>query len=536
MPNIIYGIFMKDFNEYFLINNKSGYKSNERWLSINNPHLYSLIINNSTRTDISFIEKIFLFLNNLNDVPKCPNCNNYVKFNGTLKKGYNKYCSISCLNKSKEHKEKIISTSLIKYGCQSPNQADIVKTKKKNSLNINYGVDNPMKSEKIKNKQINSLIINYGVDNPMKIDEIINKRKKDIENGTEFNIKRMLDRIDNKIIKYIRHDCNGNVHFECKICNNNFEINSNLLTSRLANNTTICTNCNKNKSFSEIQKSIEEFLTSMNVKYESKNRKLLNGKEIDIYIPDYKLGIEIDGLFWHSNKFKKNNYHLNKTEECEKQGIQLLHIFEDEWIYKQDIVKSIIKSKLNIIENKIFGRKCIIKKVNNKLCSDFLNKNHLQGNVGSGVKLGLYYDDELISVMTFGRKRISMGNKINVDGEYEMHRFCNKTNYKIHGGASKLLNYFIKTYQPKSILTFADRRYSNGNLYKQLGFQFQYKTKPNYFYILPGEIKKHYRFKFRKNVLVKEGYDSLKTEFQIMNERGYLQIYDCGSIKFIYNG
>lgn len=526
---------MKDFNEYFLINNKSGYKTNEKWLSINNSHLYSLIINNSTRTDISFIEKIFLFLNNLNDVPRCPNCNNYVKFNGTLRKGYNKYCSISCLNKSKEHKEKIISTSLNKYGYQSPNQADIVKTKKKNSLNVKYGVDNPMKSEKIKNKQINSLIINHDVDNPMKINEVTNKRKRDIESGIEFNIKRMLDRIDNKIIKYVKHDYNGKVHFLCKICNNSFEIDSNLLTSRLANNTTICTNCNKNKSFSEIQKSLEEFLTSMNIKYETKNRKILDGKEIDIYMPEYKIGIEIDGLFWHSNKFKKNDYHLNKTEECEKQGIQLLHIFEDEWTNKQEIVKSIIKSKLNLIKNKIFGRKCVIKEIDdNNLIRKFLDVNHVQGFVGSSIKIGLFYNNELVSVMTFGKKRLAMGNKTRIEGEYEMYRFCNELNTSVIGGASKLLSYFIKTYNPKSILTFADRRYSNGNLYKQLGFQFQHKRKPNYFYILPGEIKKHYRFKFRKDILVKQGFDKSKTEFQIMTERGYLQIYDCGSINFIY--
>ena len=525
---------MEDFNKYFLTDNISGYKSNEKWLSLNNPQLYSLINNNSTRTDIIFLEKIFLFLNNLNDVPRCPNCNNYVKFNGTLKSGYNKCCSISCLNKSKEHKEKIIRTSLIKYNCQSPNQADVVKANKKNSSILKYGVDSPMKTDEIKNKQINTLIINYGVNNPMKIKNVINKRKKDIENGIEFNIKRMLNRIDNKILEYIKHDYNGKVHLLCKICNKNFEINSNLLTSRLANNTTICTNCNKNKSFSEIQKSVEKFLISINIKYESKNRKILKGKEIDIYLPDSKLGIEIDGLFWHSNKFKNKNYHLNKTELCEKQEIQLLHIFEDEWIDKQEIVKSIIKSKLNILENTIHGRKCIVKKVDNKLCSDFLNENHLQGNVGSSVKLGLFYNDELISLMVFGKKRLAMGNKVSIEGEYEMLRFCNKMNYKIHGGASKLLNYFIKTYNSNSILTFADRRFSNGNLYKNLGFNFIGDTKPNYFYFLPGEIKKHYRFNFRKDVLVKEGYEKSKTESQIMSERGYLKIYDCGSLKFIY--
>jgi hypothetical protein len=134
--------------------------------------------------------------------------------------------------------------------------------------------------------------------------------------------------------------------------------------------------------------------------------------------------------------------------------------------------------------------------------------------------------------MTFGKKRISMGNKIRTDGEYEMLRFCNKLNTQVIGGASKLLSYFIKTYNPKSILTFADKRYSQGKLYINLGFEFVCDTQPNYFYFKPSEMIRYYRFKFRKDVLVKEGYDSSKTEFQIMNEREYLRIYDCGHMKF----
>jgi hypothetical protein len=134
--------------------------------------------------------------------------------------------------------------------------------------------------------------------------------------------------------------------------------------------------------------------------------------------------------------------------------------------------------------------------------------------------------------MTFGKKRIALGNKFNVEGEYEMYRFCNKLNTQIIGGASKLLSYFIKTYKPKSILTFANRRYSQGNLYKQLGFKFIENTKPNYYYFLAGDIKRLNRFKFRKDVLVREGYDKDKSEHEIMLERGYLRIYDCGNMKF----
>ena len=134
--------------------------------------------------------------------------------------------------------------------------------------------------------------------------------------------------------------------------------------------------------------------------------------------------------------------------------------------------------------------------------------------------------------MTFGKKRVAMGNKINIEGEYEMHRFCNKLNTNVIGGASKLLSYFIKTYKPKSILTFADRRYSNGNLYKQLCFNFIENTKPNYWYFKKNEMIRYYRFKFRKDILVKEGYDKNKTEKEIMIDRGYLRIYDCGNMKF----
>jgi hypothetical protein len=134
--------------------------------------------------------------------------------------------------------------------------------------------------------------------------------------------------------------------------------------------------------------------------------------------------------------------------------------------------------------------------------------------------------------MAFGKKRIAMGNKQQIDGEFEMLRFCNKLNTQVDGGASKLLKYFIKNYRPKLILTFADRRYSNGNLYKQLGFEFIDNTKPNYWYFKSAEMIRYHRFKFRKDVLVKEDYDKNKSEFEIMAERGYLRIYDCGNMKF----
>jgi hypothetical protein len=229
--------------------------------------------------------------------------------------------------------------------------------------------------------------------------------------------------------------------------------------------------------------------------------------------------------------YKSNDYHLKKTEECEKQGIHLIHVFEDDWIYKQDIVKSRIMSLLCKSE-KIYARKCEIKEIkDNKLVKDFLETNHLQGYIGAKVKLGLYFEEKLVSLMTFGNLRKSMGKKSS-HNTYELIRFCNELNVNIIGGASKLLKYFVKNYKPEEIISYADRSWSQGNLYKKLGFEFVCKTRPNYYYVIDGHKK--YRFSFRKDILVKNGYDPKKSEHQIMNDRKIYRIYDSGHLKFFF--
>ena len=198
--------------------------------------------------------------------------------------------------------------------------------------------------------------------------------------------------------------------------------------------------------------------------------------------------------------------------------------------FKKEIVKSIIKSKLGLSENIIFGRKCIVKEVSPKETKEFLENNHLQGGVNSKVKLGLYYENELVSLMTFGGLRKSLGS-VSSDGNYELYRFANKLNTSVLGSFAKLLNYFVKIYKPKSILTFSDNRYFTGNVYNNNGFDFVSNTEPNYFYII--KHKREHRFKYRKDILVKQGYDKNLTERQIMLDRGINRIYDCGNKKWL---
>ncbi len=347
----------------------------------------------------------------------------------------------------------------------------------------------------------------------------IEKQKKTIE---QFIIESKIindDYIDYSLSEYINNETK--IKLICKK-HGPFEQTPNNHLSKKHK----CLKCSTIESKEE--KNIINFMSQYCV-IDAKNRKILNGKELDIYIPSHNLAIEYDGLYWHSEIHKPSNYHLNKTQLCEKQGIQLIHIFEDEWLFKQDIVKSRLLNILGLTPNKIYARKTKIKEVSPKECKIFLDSNHLQGSVNSSIKLGLYLGDELVSLMTFGCLRKSMGSK-SIENTYELYRFASKLNTSVIGGADKLLKYFIKTYKPKNIISYADRRWSKGDLYEKLGFNFTLNTPKSFNYIINN--KREYRFKYRKDVLVKQGYDTTKTEHEIMLDRGIYRIYDCGAKKY----
>jgi hypothetical protein len=462
--------------------------------------------------------------------------------------------------KSKKIREKTIQTNLEKYGVENVNQNKTIKEKAKQTNLERYGGSSPMASPDIRNKikQTNFEKYNskyffqtdefkekakqtnlerYGVEQPQKLEHIKQKTIKKLKKtkkeqsikywANKLNIEESNIEIDDFNNITIKNYCHKH---------ESFTINNMLLKNRIGQKiNNICTKCNPlNENISIKEKELKDYILHIIDNFNLNNRKIIPPYELDIYIPDKNIAIEFNGLYWHSNKYVDKNYHLNKTELCRKQNIQLLHIFEDEWGHKKDIVKSIINAKLNLINSKIYARKTEIKEIeDNKIIKDFLEENHIQGFVGSKVKLGLYYNNELVSLMTFGKPRKALGAK-SKENEYELLRFCNKLNTNIIGGASKLLKYFIKNYNPKKITTYADRRYSNGNLYKTLGFEFIGETKPNYWYYnnKAKDLTKYHRFNFRKDVLIKEGYNSKKTEKEIMLERGYLWIYDCGNYKY----
>lgn len=273
-----------------------------------------------------------------------------------------------------------------------------------------------------------------------------------------------------------------------------------------------------------MESDVVKFITSLGIIVETNNKSLISPYEIDIWIPDKQIAIEFDGLYWHSESAggKNKKYHLNKTEMCNKRGAKLIHIFEDEWVYKQDIVKSKLKHLFGRSQDKIYARNCIIKPIDTKSASDFCNKHHIQGYTASRIKLGAFYGDTLVSVMTFSKLSISKGAHSH-EGHWELNRFC--TSVSVIGVASKLLVYFKHNYEWSNIISYADRRWSSGGLYDKLGFIFQRNTSPGYWYIVGN--KRAHRFKFRRNTLIGEG-----TEWQIMQSNGYDRIWDCGHILF----
>ena len=259
--------------------------------------------------------------------------------------------------------------------------------------------------------------------------------------------------------------------------------------------------------------------------------KILGDKEIDLYFPDKKVAIEYNGLYWHTEQFGRGKYyHLNKLDGCNKNGINLMHIFEDEWLEHKDIVLSKIAHILhiNLYDKKIRGHKCKIREISQLIAKPFFDKNHIQGYIAGSVILGAFYDGDLVGAVIF--------KKENVDGYYELTRMATKNNYLCHGVCGKLFKYFVDNYHPLYIKSFADRRWtinSESNLYTALGFKLDEILKPDYRYVV-GNQRLH-KFGFRKQKLSKKyNFPLSMTEKEMCNSLGFYRIWDCGLYKYVW--
>jgi hypothetical protein len=279
---------------------------------------------------------------------------------------------------------------------------------------------------------------------------------------------------------------------------------------------------------------VVEYIKSFNLDIIQSDKTILNGKELDIYIPDKKIAIEFDGDYWHSAVFKHPTYHQEKTIACISKGIHLIHIFEYEWRNQEvrDKIKAYIKHLLDNSINKIYARNTEIKAVETAEAKEFIEKYHLQGYANAAVSLGCYYKNELIGIMTFGAPRF------NSNYEYELIRLCWKTDWLVIGGSNKLFSQFIKEYNPNSIVSYCDLAKFSGTIYLELGFETSKTevTKPSYVWIDSRNLTVYTRYQTQKQKLLDLGLGSLgDTEEEIMENLGYLKVYNSGNLRFHWN-
>ena len=550
----------------------------ERSIEIHYPEFWEYIAKNYHCE--KWTERLYWFYHNLTDYPKCKVCGQPTKF-VNIKTGYREFCGYKCMNSCKDIQARKKETSRKNWGTDNPMQCKKVKNKLKNTIRERYGVDSPFQSPDFENKRKATNLKKYGVEHHLQNPEIMGKQittnierygaphisqiesyKKIIKETCEEKYGGIGNQSEKILAKYRESVYGQNInkysfllgytkdgdwickcpHENCNKCKEKTYITNDLIQySRTKLNVECCTVLfpidNHRYKNTSIELFIQELLDKHNIEYITNDRKIICPKELDIYIPSKKLAIECNGIYSHSSKYKQPGYHVNKTKICRENNIELIHIWED-WVRnKPEIVKSIILNKLGLLENEvIYARKTILKEVDSKECNDFLEQNHIQGKSQSTIKYGLYYNDKLVSVMTFSKPRANMGGK-NHKCQWELVRFCSKLNTRVVGGASKLLNYFIKHYNPDSIISFSSNDISNGNLYKQLGFESDMKYQNSYWYIESGYMKRYHRSSFTKREIVKKGYkctiDNTWTEKEVMEELGFFCIYDSGQFKWV---
>lgn len=503
-------------------------------------------------------EKYFSKFDN-HEKSKCLYCKNQVSWN-ERKLRFNETCNDrSCRGKYAKSKSDLSIKE--KYGVNNVFSLNAImeksrktKTEKYGDPNYNnsqknaetcmrkYGVNNGAKTNDVRNlladKYYNHNNLdrmekikfafqeNYGVNWNTQDPSIAIKAGKAL---SESKYHAFVDKLTEHGLEIIR--AGKTMDLKCKKCNNEMiDIKRPFINFTLRQGKTPCNICFPYDNYrSHAEKEIGDFIASIYNGEILFNKKHL-GVDVDIILPEEKIAIEYNGIYWHSEFFKPKSHHRDKKILLSDKGYNLIHIWEDDW--KNPTKKKIIQSRLSSllgISNKIYGRKCVIKEIKAREARDFINVNHLMGYASSSIKIGLFYEDELISVSTFGKSRNSIGKN---EG-FELIRNCTKIGNNVLGGFSKMMKYFINNYSD-DIFSYADTDWTNLNksVYSENGFSLVRHTTPGYFWVIGG--KRKHRVGFQKHKLVKKGANPILSEAEIMHGEGYYRLFDSGNLKFIH--
>ena len=494
----------------------------------------------------TFTEKIYCYLNSISERPVCKTCGNHVNFI-SVSKGYAQYCSKKCSANGEESREKMKQTllekygvtnnlhipgvekrikenNLKKYGYENPAKSDIVKNKRKNTCLEKYGVECSFQDETVKAKCNATMLEKYGVIHPLRNKDLLEKSKRTCFERYGYEHPSQAPEIQERIKQYNKEKfgvewllSSKEIHEKAKhTCIEKYGVEYPCMRPEARN----FTNDSKpNKEFAEL---LEQNGISYEREFAIENRSY-----------DFKTGnilVEIDPFATHNstwglyNNPVKSDYHINKTKLAFENGYRCVHVWD--WDDKNKIIE-LLKDKKTI-----YARKCELKEPAKQECDLFLNENHLQGTCkGQMYRIGLYYNDELMQVMTFGKPRY------NKKYEYELLRLCTKNGYKVIGGAERCFKHFIDDKNPDTIISYCDNSKFTGDVYKTLNFVLKSFGQPSKHWY-NGKTKTH----ITDNLLRQRGYDQLfnadygkgTSNEELMFENKFVEIYDAGQSVYIY--
>jgi hypothetical protein len=411
--------------------------------------------------------------------------------------------------KSEEVKQKFKSTMMSRWGVSWAQQSDAIKSKSKRSWQDNPDKEKSIekRSQKIKAKtEEEKKLINDKRRQTIELrfgswDNFIEWRLEKIRqssfekwnlphhfNSSEISKTRVDAYTKNKIqkiksllpsdIEYI--DTRSNVNntdsylvLFCYKCNSEFEITRQLFYSKTFRNETLCLKCNPSyNGTSRLEANLFEFIRE-NYTGQIGTRSKIGSKEVDIYLPEMQLAFEFNGLWWHSSNFKQSDFHFTKSLYFKDLGINLIHVWEDDWLFNQDIVKSVILSKLKKLPTKIPAKKCKTTILSESEAFEFMQANHLSGFKRAESYIGLIFESEIVSLISV------VGNNIVA--------YCCRKATIVVGGFSKMLSFACKSLNYEQIVAYHDLSYGCNTLLKGQSFVFEKYIVPNVYSIASGK-------------------------------------------------
>lgn len=284
-------------------------------------------------------------------------------------------------------------------------------------------------------------------------------------------------------------------------------------------------------TFGDEENQLISLIESFGYKVERHNREIIKPYELDIYIPELRIAIEFNGTYWHKEDYRGKTYHQEKTIRCIHQRVRLIHIFEYEWVNNKDKIETYLCNILSKDKQRIYARSTELREISRSEAAEFEDANHLQGRAQSSVNIALYYNNEIVSLITFGKPRF------NSEYQWELIRLAHKKSTIVIGGSQRLFRYFIDKYKPESIQSYCDAAKFIGDVYFKLGFKLDnpFISDPNYVWVDKHNKNIYKRYQTQKHKLLRAGLgDKGDTEVEIMENLGYTRVFDSGNYRFVW--